>query len=117
MLEKKFEQFNSQRPADFCGHSLSVSDVVAVKQGAEISYHYCDSFGFKELDGFIPKNALKNAELSTEDDYGMIDGMINNGRKQQEAEKRPSVLEKLHQPVKEIMPKKTAHIKGADKEL
>lgn len=117
VLEKKFEQFNSQRPADFCGHSLSVSDVVAVKQGAEISYHYCDSFGFKELDGFIPKNALKNAEMSTEDDYGMIDGMINNGRKQQEAEKKPSILEKLHQPVKEIMPKKTAHIKGADKEL
>ena len=29
-----------------------------------------------------PANYLKNAEMAMEDDYGMIDGIINNGPKQ-----------------------------------
>ena len=46
-----------------------------------------DSWGFKELPGFLkPENYLKNAEMSMEDDYGMIDGIINNGPKQTVAE-------------------------------
>ena len=81
-LESLFQTFNISRPGDFCGHSLSVSDIVALKQGGQVSYHYCDSVGFKELTGFNqPENYLKTAEMSTEDDYGMIDGIINNGSK------------------------------------
>ena len=44
------------------------------------------------------ENALKNAEMSLEDDYGMIDGIINNGQKHMEekmTEHRPSVLQQL----------------------
>ena len=44
------------------------------------------------------ENALKNAELSLEDDYGMIDGIINNGQKHMEdklTDHRPSVLQQL----------------------
>ena len=33
------------------------------------------------------ENYLKNAEMSIEDDYDIIDGIINNGNKQQEYEK------------------------------
>ena len=78
-LEAIFEQFNLHRPADYHSPSLSVSDIVAIKQNGVVSYHYCDSVGFKELPDFQKENYLKAAEMSTEDDYGMIDGIINNG--------------------------------------
>ena len=117
-LENLFEIFNTNRPGDFTGHSLSVSDIIALKQDSVVSYHYCDNVGFQELPGFMSENYLKAAEMSTEDDYGMIDGIINNGKQptvaepEQQArsgqpislmgladavhrEKKPSVLEKL----------------------
>ena len=80
-LESLFEIFNMNRPADFTGHSLSVSDIVALKQNGVVSFLYCDSVGFQELPGFMSENYLKAAEMSLEDDYGMIDGIINNGQK------------------------------------
>ena len=82
-LNKLWEQFNTAKPADFMRPSMSVSDIVAINQGGEVSCHYCDSVGFKELDGFLGDNPLKNAEMAAEDDYGMIDGIINNGPKDQ----------------------------------
>ena len=79
-LNELYETFNVRRPEGFRGHSLSVSDIVALKQNGVVSCHYVDSRGFKELPGFIkPENYLKNAEMAMEDDYGMIDGIINNG--------------------------------------
>ena len=95
-LEAIFEQFNLHRPADYHSPSLSVSDIVAIKQNVVVSYHYCDSVGFKELPDFHKENYLKAAEMSTEDDYGMIDGIINNG-------KQPSVAD-LEQQVKSGQP-------------
>ena len=81
--EKLFEKFNIDRPPDFGGHGLSVSDIVAIKQAGQVSYYYCDDIGFKDLRDFRkPENYLKAAEMTTEDDYGMIDGIINNGQKQ-----------------------------------
>lgn len=92
ILDNLFAEFNVHRPEDFMGHSLSVSDIVALKQNGIVSYHFCDSVGFKELPDFQkPENALKNAEMALEDDYGMIDGIINNG------EKKPTVAELEHQ--------------------
>ncbi|MDD3228623.1 MAG: YodL domain-containing protein [Oscillospiraceae bacterium] len=82
-LEDLFNRFNNDRPADFHGHSLSVSDIVALKQSGQVSYHYVDSFDFAPLPDFEkPENYLKNAEMAMEDDYGMIDGIVNNGPKQ-----------------------------------
>ena len=82
-LEDLFDRFNNNHPADFHGHSLSVSDIVALKQSGQVSYHYVDSFDFAALPDFKkPENYLKNAEMSMEDDYGMIDGIVNNGVKQ-----------------------------------
>jgi len=86
-LNELYETFNIRRPEDFRGHSLSVSDIVALKQNGVVSCHYVDSWGFKELPGFLkPENYLKNAEMSMEDDYGMIDGIINNGPRKTVAE-------------------------------
>ena len=95
-LENLFEIFNINRPGDFTGHSLSVSDIIALKQDGVVSYHYCDNVGFQELPGFMSENYLKAAEMSTEDDYGMIDGIINNG-------KQPMVAD-LEQQVKSGQP-------------
>ena len=81
-LEKLYEQFNLQMPADFHSPSMSVSDIVAIKQDGKVSCHYCDSGGFTQISGFLPENPLKNAEMAVEDDYGMIDGIINNGAKE-----------------------------------
>ena len=87
MLEGLYTKFNVERPEDFRGHSLSVSDIVALKTDAVVSFHYVDSIGFQELQGFMkPENYLKNAEMAMEDDYGMIDGIINNGPRKTVAE-------------------------------
>lgn len=81
-LEDIYQRFSVDRPLDFTGHSISVSDILAIKYNGDVSYHYCDSVGFKELTDFQKSNYLKSAEISTEDDYGMIDGIINNGKKE-----------------------------------
>ena len=105
-LEALFSRFNNYRPDDFKGHSLSVSDIVALKQNGVVSCHYCDSIGFTQLPGFLEQNYLRNAEMTLEDDYNQIDGIVNNGKNPTLAEKpqekkpevkgkRPSVLAKL----------------------
>ena len=142
ILENFYYIFNDERPGDFVGHSLSVSDIVALKQDGKVSYHYCDSTGFQELPAFQkPENYLKAAEMSMEDDYGMIDGIINNGPKQPTVadleaqvkagmsislmdlaeaahrEKKKSVLEQLKSQPAQERPHKTAPKKSAEKEL
>ena len=112
-LEDLYSQFNAdEKPEGYTGHSLSVSDVIALKNGGAVSYHYCDSVGFRELPDFIkPENYLRNAELQTEDDPGMIDGIINNGRREQnvpETEKRVSVMAKLREAERKPKPPKKA---------
>ena len=144
MLEELYAKFNVSRPDDFTGHSLSVSDIVALRQNGVVSCHYVDSIGFQELPGFLkPENYLKAAEMAMEDDYGMIDGIINNGAKEptvaeleqqarsgqpislmdlaaaahrEEREKKKSVMEQLKsQPKAEH--KKTAPKKSAEREI
>ena len=142
-LETLYEQFNLQKPVDFHSPSLSVSDIVAIKQDGKVSCHYCDSVGFTEIPGFLPDNPLKNAEMMLEDDYGMIDGILNNGPKEptvaqleqqarsgqpislmnlaaaahrEERDKKKSVMEQLKsQPRTEH--KKTAQKKSAEREI
>ncbi len=142
-LETLYKQFNLQKPVDFHSPSLSVSDIVAIKQDGKVSCHYCDSVGFTEIPGFLPDNPLKNAEMMLEDDYGMIDGIINNGPKEptvaqleqqarsgqpislmdlaeavhrEERDKKKSVMEQLKsQPRTEH--KKTAPKKSAEREF
>ena len=142
-LETLYEQFNLKKPVDFHSPSLSVSDIVAIKLDGKVSCHYCDSFGFQQVPGFLPDNPLKNAEMMLEDDYGMIDGIINNGPKEptvaqleqqarsgqpislmdlaaaahrEDREKKKSVMEQLKsQPKAEH--KRTAPKKSAEREI
>ena len=102
-LEGLYTKFNIDHPEDFRGHSMSVSDIVALKVAGEVSFHYVDSVGFQKLENFMKsENYLKNAEMAMEDDYGMIDGIINNG-KAPGLEERPSVLEQLKEkPVPDV---------------
>ena len=95
ILENFYYIFNDDRPVDFTGHSLSVSDIIALKREGVVSYHYCDSFGFTELPDFDKESPLKNAEMLLEDDYSMLDGRINNGKSALAEDKKPSVLEQL----------------------
>ena len=82
VLDNLEYRFNNEHPADYRHPSMSVSDIVAIKQDGKVSCHYCDSFGFQQIPGFLPDNPLKSAEMMVEDDYGMIDGVINNGTKE-----------------------------------
>ena len=180
-LESIYTRFNIDHPADFKGHSLSVSDIVVLHQDGKDTAHYCDRFGFSQVPEFLqperaaevtiptpdqmatqerintPRgsfcvtnmtreqmevagygvhhqsddgkylimgngtrafaipaqqqpeqdNPLRTAEMTLEDDYGMIDGVINNGRRGEELEKakehaertqpekKPSIRERL----------------------
>ena len=178
-LESIYTQFNIDHPADFKGHSLSVSDIVVLHQDGKDTAHYCDRFGFSQVPEFLqperaaevtiptpdqmatqeristPRgsfcvtnmtreqmeaagygvhhqsddgkylimgngtrafavlaqqpeqdNPLRTAEMTLEDDYGMIDGVINNGKRGEELEKaqeyterttpeKPSIRERL----------------------
>ena len=112
-LELIWEQFNQDHPIDYHSPSLSVSDIVALKTDSVVSYHYVDSIGFKELHGFMPDNYLRNAEMGLEDDYGMIDGIINNGKKEEPS----SVLEQLKaKPSERDRPAKPAREKEVERE-
>ena len=166
-LESIYTRFNINRPADFKGHSLSVSDIVVLHQDGKDTAHYCDRFGFSQVPEFLqperaaevtiptpdqmatqerintPRgsfcvtnmtreqmevagygvhhqsddgkylimgngtrafavlaeqpekdNPLRTAEMTLEDDYGMIDGVINNGRRGEESEKAQEYAER-----------------------
>ena len=78
-LGRIFEKFNFDRPEDFNGHSLSVSDVVVLHQNGTDTAYYVDSSTFVDVsETFLHENPLKVAELSTEQNANMIDGVINN---------------------------------------
>lgn len=77
-LEDIYRTFNVDYPADFKGHSLSVSDVVVLHQNGQDTAHYCDSVGFQQVPEFLRENPLRTAELSTEQNENMIDGVLNN---------------------------------------
>ena len=126
-LEDLYRIFNIEHPQDFTGHSLSISDIVALKQAGVVSYHYVDSIGYKELTNFRnTANHLKNAEMQMEDDFGMIDGVINNApkepvkapalKKEETKTKKPSVLAKLRQYQEEDRKATTQH-RSAERDL
>ena len=89
-------------------------DIVAPKQPDTLSYLHDDTAKTQ------PENYLKNAEMALEDNYGMIDGIINNAPKQtvEEQEERSSILAKLKAPVEATnRTEKHAPKRSAEKEL
>lgn len=89
-------------------------DIVALQRRFAVSYQQTTAAPKQEAI-LAKENHLRNAEMSMEDDYGMIDGIINNGKasgqEESQKEKKPSVVEKLktqpRQPRKKSAPKKS----------
>ena len=85
-LEDIYTRFNIDHPADFRGHSLSVSDIVVLHQNGQDTAHYVDSFGYKEVPEFLQEqtqqpekaNPLKHVEDTIEQNDNNFDGIINN---------------------------------------
>ncbi len=95
-LEDIYTHFNIDHPKDFKGHSLSVSDVVVLHQNGQDTAHYVDSFGYKEVPEFLqPENYLKAVEQTTEQNYNMIDGQINNTLTAAELEEQAKAGEQI----------------------
>ena len=85
-LEAIYERFNIQRPADFTGHSLSVSDVVVLNDGKSIKSCYVDSIGFAELPDFFKERKIDlQKETILDEQLQEIEifdkpGLFSNGR-------------------------------------
>ena len=95
-LEDIYRTFNADdRPAGFRGHSLSVSDVVVINRGGKEEAHYCDSIGFTPVPEFMRESPIKTAEMSTEQNYNMIDGVLNNAPSMGELEARAKAGEQI----------------------
>ena len=64
-LEDIYTRFNIDHPADFRGHSLSVSDVVVLHQNGENTSHYVDSFGYREVPEFTKELMAEHIKEQT----------------------------------------------------
>ena len=62
-LDDIFERFNIDRPEDFRGHSLSVSDIVVLNDGENVTAHFVDSISFEQLDHFLELEEQSLSEL------------------------------------------------------
>ena len=59
-LDNIYDQFNINRPADFTGHSLSVSDIVVLHRNGQDTAHYVDSIGFADVPEFLTEQTQEN---------------------------------------------------------
>jgi len=98
-----YEKFNEDRPKDFTGHSLSMSDVIVLKQHGDYTAHYVDAIGFKEVAEFIkPINPLRSIEDTVEQNDNQFDGLINNVQtKEFEKTREASEVDEEKKPQKE----------------
>lgn len=112
-LETIYRDLNVNHPEDYHGYSLSMSDVVVLREYGKDTAHYCDRIGFTEVPQFLnpqqaqeKENPLRTAEMTIEDDYGMIDGVINNGRRD-ESQGKSSIRDRLEAAKKECSKQKS----------
>lgn len=112
-LEKLWERFNTDHPADYHRPSMSVSDIIAVKQDGVVSCHYCDSFGFEQLTDFISQKPTV-AELEAQVKAGQTISLTDLADAVHREKKKSVVAQLKNQPAQER--KKTAPKKSAEKE-
>ena len=93
-LEDIYRTFNVDHPADFKGHSLSVSDAVVLHQNGQDTAHYCDSVGFQQVPESCGKSAA-HRRASTEQNENMIDGVLNNAPSLGELEAKAKAGEQI----------------------
>lgn len=78
-LEAIYNDFNFNRPKDFEGRSVSMSDVIMLRVNGETTYHYTEPVGFKDVPDFMQDtNPLRIVEEAMEQNANHIDGIINN---------------------------------------
>ena len=112
-LEKLWERFNTDHPADYHRPSMSVSDIIAVKQDGVVSCHYCDSFVFEQLTDFISQKPTV-AELEAQVKAGQTISLTDLADAVHREKKKSVVAQLKNQPAQER--KKTAPKKSAEKE-
>jgi hypothetical protein len=61
-----YETFNIYHPTDFIGHSLSVSDIVVLQRGGEVTAYYVDDIGFAIIPGFLKPSCKMKGENENE---------------------------------------------------
>ena len=112
-LETIYRDLNVNHPEDYQVYSLSMSDVVVLREYGKDTAHYCDRIGFTEVPQFLnpqqaqeKENPLRTAEMTIEDDYGMIDGVINNGCRD-ESQGKSSIRDRLEAAKKECSKQKS----------
>lgn len=81
-LEDIFRKFNEDRPDDFRGRSLSVSDVVILNKDGEVSAHFVDSFGFKDVPEFLIQREQKKDK-----DFSVLKALKENKTKVEKSDK------------------------------
>ena len=91
-LEDIYTRFNIDRPVDFTGHSLSVSDVVVLHQDGENTSHYVDSVGYREIPEFTKELSVfsetreeKNTDI--EDVAEVAENTAESGIQEADADK------------------------------
>lgn len=61
-LEGIYYRFNMERPDDFTGHSLSVSDIIVIEDENNKTAHFVDSVGYKEIPEFFAERSVLHEE-------------------------------------------------------
>lgn len=74
-LEHLFTRFNIDHPKSFTGRSMSVSDIVLIREGGNVTAYFVDNIGFVELPGFAAGTCYAGEESEYNVQY--IDGYTN----------------------------------------
>ena len=97
-LDDIFRRFNMEIPSDFKGHSLSMSDIVVFQQeGQQTAYYVDEGAEYRQVPEFLvqQESPIKAAEMTTEQNYNMIDGVLNNAPSPGEVEAKEKAGEQL----------------------
>ena len=115
-LELLWEQFNTDPPKDYQHKSMSVSDIIALNRGGVVTYHYCDSLDFVQLENFSPQKPTV-AELEAQVKAGQTISLTDlaDAAHREKGQKKSVVAQLKDQPKRER--KKTAPKKSAEKEI
>ena len=90
-LEALYEKFNIDHPADYKGHSLSVSDIVVLHENGKNSAHFVDSFGFTGLPDFMRElEGVKEQEADKAEK-----GLTNEEKQFLETDNAPLIAKKF----------------------
>ena len=95
-LDEIYHRFNMENPADYTGRSLSMGDIVVFRQdGQQTAYYVDEGAEYRQVPEFLQESPIKAAEMTTEQNYNMIDGVLNNASTMGELEARVKAGEQV----------------------